>query len=303
MCMSPLTGSEDITLLNIIPAEKIIRDWLHTFKIDTTEELRGYKEIYLYQCNETKLKFFYPHDINGSEKIYKQLEKFDWYYLPHRWEHSVAIQDMRKDDRVLEIGCGFGEFVERLRNEEQIDAHGIELNSSAVKEAKKLGRSVKRMSIDEALVGQYEAFDVVCSFQVLEHVPHLKEYISACIDLLKSGGRLLVCVPNNDGFIRLAQNNLLNQPPHHLSLWSKCVFKYLPQYFPIKLKRIFFEPLASYHLDWYTNIQLNRLPRVRFFTGFVNRSIRNLVLPIFRLTGWHKVLQGHSIYVCYQKIN
>lgn len=303
MCLSPLTGTNNVTLLKKKAVNQIIRDWLEIYKIDISDEFHSYKEIFLYRCNESSLNFFLPNDIVGSGKLYEKLEKFDWYYMPDKWEHHAAIQDLQKGDRVIEIGCGSGEFVERLRNELQIDAYGVELNSSVVEKAQKLGRPVELMTLEEVVKQQSASFDTVCSFQVLEHIPNPNKFLNSCIDLLKPGGQLLICVPNSDGFIRLADNDLLNQPPHHMSLWSRCVLEKLPQYFPLKTIRILSEPLALYHLDWFTNVHLNRLPRVWFFTGFVHRFVHEFLLPILRITNWHKLLPGHSIYVCYQKIN
>ena len=303
MCLSPLTGTKNVTLLKKIPVEKIIRDWFRIYRIDITEEFHRHKEIWLYQCNETHLKFFLPYEIVGSGKLYEKLEKFDWYYMPDKWEHHAAIQDLKKGDRVIEIGCGYGEFLEYLRCEKQIDACGIELNSNAAVKAQQLGRPVKLMTLDEVAKLQSETFDVVCSFQVLEHIPDVNKFIDSCIDLLKPGGRLIICVPNSDGFIKFADNDLLNQPPHHLSLWSRSVFEKLPQYFPLELIRILTEPLALYHLDWFSNVQLNRLPQVWPLTGIAHRFVRVLLLPILRIMSWYKLLPGHSIYVCYQKIN
>jgi cyclopropane fatty-acyl-phospholipid synthase-like methyltransferase len=42
----------------------------------------------------------------------------------------MAIQDIKGYHQVLEIGCGRGDFVQRLCQEEKIDAQGIELNIS-----------------------------------------------------------------------------------------------------------------------------------------------------------------------------
>ena len=302
MCLSPLTGTNNVTLLKKISANQIIKDWLEIYQLDIADEFRGYHEIFLYRCNETKLKFFLPEDIVGSGSLYEKLEKFDWYYMPFKWEHRIAAQDIKKGDRVIEIGCGYGEFLEGL-GAAQIEAYGIELNSKAVEKAQKLGRPVNLMSLEEVVKQQSKAYDAVCIFQVLEHIPNPSRFINLCIDLLKPGGRLLICVPDSDGFIRLADKNLLNQPPHHISLWSKHVLKALPKYFSLKVTRMLSEPLALYHLDWFTNLYLKRMPQIWPLTRLINRIVRNCLLPILRVSKLYKLFRGHSIYVCYQKIN
>lgn len=303
MVVSPLTGCKNITLLETIEAEQLIRNWKSRLDIDITDELCGYKEIYLYQCNQTKLKFFVPPDVSGSPRLYESLERYDWYYMPRKWEHDVAIQDMQGNSRILEVGCGAGDFVERLLAEEQMEASGIEISSSAVNSARKLGRHVYLKSVEDMALEHPGKFDVVCSFQVLEHAADPASFIGACIGLLKPGGRLLISVPDNDGFILLDRNNLLNQPPHHVSRWSRSVFESLPKYFPLRLHKILYEPLAPYHLNWYTGLQLNRLPHLRFLTGIVHRFVSKLILPMACQTGWYRFLRGHSIYVCYQKLS
>ena len=109
---SPLIGSQDIVLLKTFEASQLINDWNHSFNIDITSELRGYKEIHLYQCRQTKLRFFFPSDIAGSDRLYEQLQRFDWFYMPNKWEHKVALKNFSRCENVLEVGCAFGSFVE-----------------------------------------------------------------------------------------------------------------------------------------------------------------------------------------------
>ena len=62
-------------------------------------------------------------------------------------------------------------------------------------------------------------YDAVTSFQVLEHVTEPASFLRACVKALRPGGRLLLGVPNNDSFLGLLEDNWLNMPPHHMSLW------------------------------------------------------------------------------------
>jgi hypothetical protein len=68
--VSPLTQSEDVSLIQTIPTHHLIEAWKTNFNIDITEELKGYQEIYLYKCNQTQLIFFLPLDIAGSDKLF-----------------------------------------------------------------------------------------------------------------------------------------------------------------------------------------------------------------------------------------
>ena len=106
--VSPITRTEQVTLLSTLQSHQLIEDWKKDFGIDILKHLDGYEEIQLYECNQSKLLFFTPTETAGSDKLYEQLEKFDWYYMPRKWEHDVAVQDLSGSQRVLELGSGRG---------------------------------------------------------------------------------------------------------------------------------------------------------------------------------------------------
>jgi SAM-dependent methyltransferase len=301
MCIviCPLCASSNVFLLERIAVATIITAWERNLEIDIRAELQGLQAIELWECHRCKLQYFGPGCVAGSSELYAKLEKFDWYYMEHKWEHDVALQDIRKSDRVLEVGCGIGDFVERLIRS-SINAIGIETNPSAVGTAQKLKRPVYLRDLKDLLKRSVK-FDVICAFQVLEHVCSPANFILQCLDLLEPKGRLLLCVPNSEGFIRFDQRTLLNHPPHHVTRWSERVFRTLPVFLPLHLGRICYEPLARYHLDWYMALQLERVSKYRFPKNLMQRLTRNLVLPMVLKTGAFQFLRGHSIYVSYQK--
>jgi len=298
----PLCDATQTLPLQAIDVPSIVRDWKDQYNIDVSDEFADVTTVELVRCEACDLQYYDSENLAGSSNLYSQLEKLDWYYLSRKWEYDIAMQDLQERDRVLEVGCGRGEFVERMQQEHQIEAQGIELNPLAVREAQDLGRPVRCMQLEDVLQTGHAAYDAVCCFQVLEHVPHPGKFISDCLSLLKPGGRLLLGVPNSDGFIGLETNDLLNQPPHHVSRWSRCVLENLTQHFPLALRRIHYEPLASYHLEYFFRLQQSRLPQFRFLNNIARRSINGLALPLMRWTGWYRYFRGHSIYVSFEKV-
>jgi 2-polyprenyl-3-methyl-5-hydroxy-6-metoxy-1,4-benzoquinol methylase len=302
MIISPLTNSQDVSLLKEFTSDQLIFDWKSSFNIDISQELQDCETIFLYQCNKSKLRFFSPLNIAGSDKLYEQLEKFEWYYMPRKWEHDVAIKDLTKSAKILEIGCGKGAFIQRLCQEENKEAYGIELNNSAVKFAQNADIPVSLKDVNELAEEQPNSFDAVCCFQVLEHISNLKPFLESMIQLVKPNGKIIISVPNYLSFTKHCKNNLLDQPPHHMSQWSIESFKYLTKLFPIQLENYHYEPLADYHVDWYLSIQLSRMPKVWLMRSVIRRlTYRFAKLLLKNNLFLRKLINGHTIYVCFSK--
>lgn len=300
---SPITNSDDVTLLRTITASELILAWKNSLQIDITDELHNHKEIYQYQCNQTKLKFFLPLDVAGGDQLYQNLEKLAWYYMPRKWEHDMAIQDLKGSKKVLEVGCGKGDFVRRLCQEENLDAQGIELNSTAVESACKQNIPVSKISLYDLANQQSSQFDAVCTFQVLEHIAEPRRFLESLVKLVKPKGQLIISVPNEDSFIKYSLDNVLDLPPHHMTQWVAETFEKLPDFLPIKLKKICLEPLEIYHVDWYANTQINRFPKTSP-KRFMLRVLYKLIKPFMKnFAYFRRLVIGHTLYVVFEKID
>lgn len=298
---SPLTGSDQVVLLQTISAQQLIQDWQQQLQIDITSELKGYPKIYLYQCQQTGLKFFSPLDIPGSSHLYEALQKYSWYYLPDRWEHQVALQNLSDCQRALEIGCGVGDFV-KSGLEAGLDIRGIELNQVAVSAAQNQGLPVEYLDLQDAAKLHRSSLDGVCSFQVLEHVPDPKDFIRLAIEMLKPGGKLILCVPNADSIFQYHPNLLLDQPPHHLHRWSERSFKALEQLFPVQLETVLLEPLATYHIPLYIECMTHRFRAKSLVWKLLFNRYTNRVYQTALDLGLSNYLTGMSLYGQFRKL-
>jgi len=305
MIISPLTNLSDVTLIKTFDSQSLISDWKNVFDIDISEELHNHPKIYLYRCNKSSLKFFMPLDVAGSDKLYKQLEeKYDWYYMPRKWEHDVAIQDLDGCTEILEVGCGRGAFVERICKEIGANGQGLEFNKNAIIHAQNSGIPVTDRDIYQLAKETPHSFDAICTFQVLEHIPEVKKFLESLIQLLKPDGKLIISVPNNHSFTKHYHNDLLDQPPHHMTQWSVETFEFLTQIFPIKIENYRYEPLAEYHVNWYLSIQLSRLPKLGLLNRFLNKGVHVFVKPLLKQNDFlRKLIIGHTIYVCFHKLS
>jgi 2-polyprenyl-3-methyl-5-hydroxy-6-metoxy-1,4-benzoquinol methylase len=297
---SPLTDSEDVAILETLAVDSLIKDWQRNFNIDVALEFHGRESIYLCQCNQTKLKFFWPLDIAGSGRLYERLQKFDWYYMPEKWEHKVALRNILKCRNILEVGCAFGSFVEAALKL-GLNAQGIELNLAAVEKAGKNDLPVRSIDLGSFAESHPSSQDAICSFQVLEHTAQPKGFMEACLKALKPGGKLIFGVPNAESFLKY-QHDLLNMPPHHMTQWDAATFKALENIFPVKLEKVIKEPLAAYHVGYYVHSYAARICSITPLGKIIcNRYTIPLCGHILK-TGLRKLLTGHTLYVQLRKL-
>lgn len=280
-----------------LPTATLVREWWVQFRIDVGPVLARYASLPRFRCLTCGLEFF-PPELAGSPSLYRALQQFSWYYMPHKWEHAVALHDIPPAARVLEVGCAVGDFVARLKDECEAEVEGIELNPEAVSEAQSRGRPVTQRNLAEVSAERPSFFDVVCSFQVLEHVPTPRDFLRHSLALLKPGGKLIVAVPHSDSFLKY-QTNLLDMPPHHITRWSTACLSHLSPLLGIRLARLVTEPLAPYHIDAYVNSHAQRLRSHPFGSLLANRLTRKIASALLRTTPLPRFLRGQSIYACY----
>jgi SAM-dependent methyltransferase len=299
---SPLNNTGNATLEKEIPVDEIVKSYNKNFNIDVTKYFSGIEKVAVYKCSDTGYRFYHPFTISGDSDFYIYFQKFEWYYMPWKWEHQVCADFIKPEHNILEVGCGQGAFLKQINKTKGTNCVGLELNESCVLDLPNL--KIENTLIEEFSKKNAEKFDLVCTFQVLEHISAINSFIKGQVDCLKKGGQMVICVPNNDSDLMKSEQVMLNLPPHHMGLWNEFSLKSLEKYFDIKLKSVHFEPLQKQHFDWYINVKLKK-----YFGSF----IQNKIMQLFSATGIkkaiHKSLEkkadkitGHSIMAVYEKI-
>ena len=293
---SPLTGGKCEHLESI--DKKIINNlYRSSYDIDVSHYFNNIHCIEKYICLDTGLEFFYPIDIAGTEELYEKLQKFDWFYKESKWEYKQSLRFVSAETNVLDVGCGYGHFLQACMDK-GANTVGLEFNEKACIHAKSKKHTVYQQSIEEHSIEAKSFYDVVCTFQVLEHVVDINSFISSCLAVLKSGGFFVVGVPNNDAFIRHDTVNALNLPPHHMSHWGRDSLESLPKYFDCEFHSIDIEPLAE--TDWFQQVMERRYISNRFVKSIYYRLGFASVFKKF-IKDNAKTIAGHTILAIYQK--
>jgi len=255
------------------------------------------RDISLWECSDTGYRFYHPFDIFGDGLFYEELQqKHPWYYKEGKYEHHRALQLIAPGSKVLEIGSGSGYFL-GLCSEKGIDATGLEFNDEAISKCRAKGLRVEKQPIADFADQNPESFDVVCFFQVLEHISDVAAFVTDALRALKKGGKLIIAVPNNNPFIfRHDVYHTLNLPPHHAGLWSRKAFEQLPRFFPIRLHDVFIEPMTEYKTWFLAQREHHRGTWKGFLLSLLPRPVYKMAVRVAS-----SQIEGRNIMVVFEK--
>lgn len=107
---------------------------------------------------------------------------------------EIIMAQIERGSRVVDLGCGNGRLLARIRDELGTSVQGIELDRRQIVEAIRRGVPVLQADLDEGLEGFPDgSFDVAVLSQTLQQVRHPKQLLH---EMLRVAGRALVVVPN-----------------------------------------------------------------------------------------------------------
>lgn len=300
---SPLTGSENVELKYEVAISEIYENYKKVLPhIDPNYIFGELKHLEVYKCKDTGYEFFWPLSVFGDDAYYDKLGKLPWYYSPWKWEHEAAAKLIDHGSTVLEVGAAKGDFLKRIKIDKQSKVVGLELNPNVEEYSKLNGVELLNETIQDYALKHANEFDVVCSFQVLEHISYVDTFIQSMIDCLKPGGILIISVPNNDSFIseNRLPSKILNMPPHHLGLWKEESLINLQNIFNIKYLDKSIEPLQPALYETYIMHIFYKVFKSDFLVKVLWKlGITKLFKP-FILRNKASVV-GHSINVYFTK--
>lgn len=113
-----------------------------------------------------------------------------------RVKRLLELLEVRPGDRVLEVGCGAGNILEKIGPGAEL--HGVDLSPFLLeKAARRLGpRAVLKQGFAEKLPYADASFDRVYCSEVLEHVLDPGAVLGELRRVVRPGGRVVVSFPN-----------------------------------------------------------------------------------------------------------
>lgn len=130
--------------------------------------------------------------------------------------------------RLLEIGCGYGYFLQLA--EKYFQTTGIDLNPEITKIVAKNAKKSHIFTGDFLKVKlPHSSYDVVCLFDVIEHLKKPDQHIKKISKIVSSGGLLVIETGDIESFLARLQRSMwrLITPPTHLNYFSKKTLSFL----------------------------------------------------------------------------
>ena len=139
-------------------------------------------------------------------------------YLPY----LASVTVPKPDCHILDVGCGRGEWLELLRQNDFVNLSGVDTNVVMAAQCRDQGFSVEIQDcVDHLASLQTGSLTVITAFHVIEHLPFERQmsFLSEAYRVLARGGMLIFETPNPDNLIVAAKNFYID-PTHRRPLPS-----------------------------------------------------------------------------------
>jgi 2-polyprenyl-3-methyl-5-hydroxy-6-metoxy-1,4-benzoquinol methylase len=166
----------------------------------------------------------YISHSNRSSSVIEKIYQIARIVSLERKINLVNRHLLSPEKRLLDYGCGTGEFLNHARKK-GFKIQGVEPSSIARQQAQKLTHE----KISETIAEVENQFDAITLWHVLEHIPDINKVIGQLKSILTKNGTIFIAVPNhksNDA-IRYQELWAGYDVPRHLWHFSQQTMKKL----------------------------------------------------------------------------
>ena len=207
-----------------------------------TIDLKKYDENFLVKCKECS--FVFSKKIPSEKELENHYEGYSRndYLSPITIKRYNEILDefeqFRKTNNILDVGCGIGYFLEEAKKRGW-NVYGTEYTEEAIKICDNKGINMQKGVLTPSNYN-LESFDIITSFEVIEHINNPTEELNNFYKLLRKGGITYVTTPNFNSILRYGLKSKYNVIcyPEHLSYYTPKTLKKVFKQSGFKAKKV-----------------------------------------------------------------
>ncbi|MCB1742163.1 MAG: class I SAM-dependent methyltransferase [Gammaproteobacteria bacterium] len=183
--------------------------------------------LQLWICDNCGLGYSDPQPIDLVEDRY--LSGYDLAGYFEALEARKGVLNERRLDRLprpregqtlLDVGCGDGQFAAAAMSRGW-SASGIELNPPAAEKAQARGIAAHQGHVEDVDLGG-STFDLVTSWDVIEHVPNPRLFIEKLVSFVAPGGTIVVTTLNRRSLVsRVFRGRWTMIVDDHYTYWDQ----------------------------------------------------------------------------------
>lgn len=232
-------------------------------KSENLKLLPTYSAAFLCKCQSCGFVFSQtiptPEELENHYAGYGRNDYLSPITIKRYEELLDGMEPFRKTNKLLDVGCGIGYFLE-VAKQKGWEVYGTEYTDEAIRICKEKEFAMKKGKLNPK---DYEGiqFDIITSFEVIEHINNPNEELNNFNQLLRTGGLVYVTTPNFNSLLRYrlkAAYNVITYPEH------------LSYYTPKTLKKVF-------HQNGFRTLKIKTtgisLTRLKTSSGKSNQSI------------------------------
>lgn len=198
-----------------------------------------------------------------------------------------------KNKKILDIGSGLGFFLD-VCEEYELTAEGCDINQNAVNYCNRNKLRSKVGKIDSSY--KDDSFDVIFAFNLIEHLPHPKEFLLECKRILKDEGLLILETPTQNSlfhkFARLGDKLTGYKLNYYGVNTNGHIHKFCDKTFR-KLKDIGFEIILNEKI----NSPINEILGKTAYLSTFNKYLLRISVPIVWFLAYLFGMQNRAFIV------
>ena len=292
----PICGSHSVELMYSLSSVQVVDSLVSgPWESKSTELLQSVEQVWnrkfcqFFKCNHCSFSFSDPF-ISATERVYSLLYCTTLVYPESKWEFERTLSSLKfltdcgqlGEFSITDIGAGVGGFVSQVSTSfsKKIKILCTEYSETSVSAIRRSGISCFHGGLMDLDLKQYlHSFDILCLFQVLEHMDDLDSVFEQLTLLASENAHIFIAVPNYKmrayfdalGFFE-------DRPPIHVSRWNRYCLEMLATRHGWKLLEDEIQPESYFSkLKHYAALLYTTSPSVmklrKIELGFLRRTL------------------------------